>query len=242
VNKEITVHTSRTIMFSELSRVMSYILSQHSIENAFIDNVVGKRSKSNQEKTTRYLKQLYGFNLINPSFSAFKWFWQNSNEEDYSVIALIFAIKRDFLLSESIDVVFSKQKGESISIESIEYGIQRIHPNKYSPATLRSASQNIASSWKQAGFILGKTKNIRVQPEIGYWTVTFALLLAFLEGMRGDFLLSSKYIKALGVSDSKLRELISEAAKRDLLQYQNSGNVTTIRFSNLLKTIGINGE
>jgi len=230
VKKEHTVHTSRTIMFSELGRIMSYVANRNSLENAFNDNVIGKLSKSNQEKTNRYLKQLYGFDLGEPFFASFTWFWKRVPENEHAVITLLLAIKNDFLLAESIDVVMNMPIGGKVTIEILENNIQKQHPNRYSTVTLHSVARNIVSSWKQAGFILGKVKNIRTQPNIGFGTVPFALLLGYLCGMRGDFLLSSKYIRALGLTESRLRDLISEAAKRDLLQYQYSGHVTTILF------------
>jgi len=242
VNKEKTIHTSRTIMFAELSRIMFHGISKNSFDESFSDNVAGKLSKSNQEKTNRYLKQLYGFDLSDSFFSSFSWFWKSTPESEHSLMAIIYAIKNDFLLSESIDVVNSIAIGNKVTIELLERNIQSRYPNRFSKATLRSIAQNIASSWKQAGFIIGKVKNIRVMPDIGYWTVSFALLIGYLEGMRGEFLLGSKYIRTMGLPEAKIRELITEASKRDILQYQYSGHVTTIMFPNLLKSIGIYGE
>lgn len=242
MNKEITVHTSRTIMFSELTKMMWYGVNQNSFENAFSDNVAGKLSKSSQQKTNRYLKQLYGFDMSDSYFASFFWYWKNADETDRPLIALLYAIRNDFHLAESIEVLNSTPVGEKVIIEELEKNITHRHQDRYSPATLRSLAQNIASSWKQAGFILGKVKNIRVEPDISFWVVSFALLLGYIEGKRGDFLLGSKYVKSLNLPDSKIRSLITEAAKRDILQYQHSGNVTTIIFSNLLKKIGIDGE
>ncbi len=237
-----TIHTSRTIMFPVLSKVMSHGIHNHSFDQSFEDNVAGKLSKANQQKTNRYLKQLYRFDLTDNSFKAFHWFWKNSPESDHPIITFLFAISNDYLLAESIDVVQNVPSDKKVTVESFEENLDKTRPNKYSANTLRSISQNLASSWKQAGFISGKVKNIRVQPEITYIAVALAMLLGYLEGMRGEFLLTSKYIRALSLSESTVRELISEASKRDLLQYQYSGHVTTITFPNLLKAIGIDGE
>jgi hypothetical protein len=100
----------------------------------------------------------------------------------------------------------------------------------------------MASSWKQAGFIKGKVKNVRVQPQISYQVAAFAFLLAYLSGLRGDFIWSSIGIKALCLPESKLRELATECAMHDLMQYQYAGSVTAISFTNLLNKIGINGN
>ncbi len=237
-----TTHTSRTMMLAELSRIMAHGIEQGSFEVSFTDNVAGKLSKANKDKTNLSLRYLYRFDPTNPAFSAFVWFWKNSPEADHPILALLFAISNDFLLSESIEIVQNTPLNQKVTVESLETNLASIHPGRYSPASLRSISQNLASSWKQAGFIRGKVKNIRVQPEISYRVVTFGMLLGYLEGMRGEFLLGSKYIRALCLPESGVRDQISEAAKRDLLQYQYSGHVTTILFPNLLKLVGIDGE
>ena len=120
--------------------------------------------------------------------------------------------------------------------------IEKYHPNQYSANTRRSMAQNIASSWKQAGFIEGKVKNIRTQPEVTYRVACFAFLLAYLNGNRGDFIWGSIGVNALCLYESKLRELAIECAKKDLMQYQYAGSVTAINFTNLLNKIGINGS
>jgi hypothetical protein len=153
------------------------------------------------------------------------------------IITLLFAITNYFLLSESIDLVVKTPIGTKVAIEKFFENIEQYHPGKYSAKTIRSASQNIASSWKQAGYIEGKFKNIRVQAGQDYYTASFALLLAYLKGNRGDFLLTSKWAKALAISQDELRELLKEAAKRDLLQYQSSGKVTTISYEKQLNMV-----
>ena len=117
--------------------------------------------------------------------------------------------------------------------------IEANHPSRYSANTRRSMAQNLASSWKQAGFITGKVKNIRTQPVIGYHIIAFAFFMAYLDGLRGDFILSSKWVKALSLSELNVRELAIEAAKRDLMQYQFAGNVTALSFNNLITKLEI---
>jgi hypothetical protein len=120
--------------------------------------------------------------------------------------------------------------------------VEKYYPNKYSKVTRYSIGKNIASSWKQAGFIEGKVKNIRAQPEVTNRVACFAFLMAYINGDRGDFIWSSIVVKALCLPEGKLRELAIECAKKDLMQYQYAGSVTAINFTNLLNKIGINGN
>ena len=230
------------MMFAELKRIMVYAANNNSFEGSFTDNIIGKLSRSNQIKTNRYLKQLYSFNLSDPFFVSFFWFWKNIPESELPVIALLYAIHRDYLLAESIDAVINIKPNSKVTVDYFMAAIDSHHQGQFSSATLRSVAQNIASSWKQAGFIEGKVKNIKIEREFGYYTVSFALLLGYLENLRGEYLMESKYIRALNLERRKLMDLISEAAKRDILSYQHAGNIVTIHFTKLLKEIGIDGE
>lgn len=232
-----TIHTSRTMMFAELSQVMNHGVEGGDFNEVLNSNVSNKLSNTNLIKTNQYLKHLYGFNNEDLLFRCFKHYWTLVNNEKKSILALLFALSNDYLLRESIDIVINTKVGEKVAIEKFDENIEKYHQGKYSDNTRRSAAQNVASSWKQAGYIQGKVKNIRVQPIHDYYTVAFALLLSYLHGDRGDYILLSKWIKALSLNTEELRDLIKEAAKRDLLQYQYGGNVTVISFENQLKTI-----
>ena len=230
------------MMYAELEKVMAYSLDGDNFLESLGHNVTGKKSNSGVEKTANYLKRLYGFDMQYPPFVAFKYFWKISDQNEKPLIAFVYAVNQDDLLTESVQVLQSVKPGEKATIELFEEVIEKYHPNQYSANTRRSMAQNIASSWKQAGFIEGKVKNIRTQPEITYRVACFAFLLAYINGDRGDFIWGSIGVNALCLYESKLRELAVECAKKDLMQYQYAGSVTAINFTNLLNKIGINGN
>lgn len=242
MKKPKSIHGARTLMFSELEKVMAFSLEKGTYLDAMNDNVFGKKSSDGIRQTKGFLKRLYEFDENNPPFVAFKYFWKISEPNEKPLIAFVYALNQDELLAESVQVLQSVKPGEKATIELFEEVIEKYHPNQYSANTRRSMAQNIASSWKQAGFIEGKMKNIRTQPEITYRIACFAFLLAYLKGDRGDFIWNSIGVNALFEYESKLRELASECAKKDLMQYQYSGSVTAINFTNLLNKIGINGN
>lgn len=235
-----TIHTARTIMFAELEKVMDYSIESDNFQESLDNNVFGKKSADGIKKTSNFLKLLYGFDNQSSQFKAFKYFWKLAENEEKPLITFLYAIGNDYLLEESIPVVADVKLGEKVLIEKVEQDIESHYPNRFSPNTLRSMAQNIASSWKQAGFITGKVKNIRTQPEISFTVVAFAFFMAYLDGDRGDFILTSKWVKALCLNESKVRELAIEAAKRDFLQYQYGGSVTSISFSNLISKLELN--
>jgi len=240
ITKPNTVHTARTIMLLELSKVMSFSIEKDNYIESMANNVFGKRSQDGIKKTSSLLTQLYTFNYNSANFMAFKYFWSISNNSERALVAFIYAINNDYLLQESISVISKCRIGDKLEIVEIEENIKRYHPNRFTKNTIRSVAQNIASSWKQSGFVTGKVKNIRTENEITYQVVCFAMLLSYIGGLRGDFINQSYCVLSLCLSEAKVRELALEASKRDLIQYQFAGNITSISFNILLTKIRIN--
>lgn len=229
-------------MFSELEKVMSFSMESGQYLDAMADNVFGKKSSDGVKQTKGFLKRLYGFDSQYPPFAAFMYFWKMSEPNEKPLIAFLYAVNQDNLLAESVQVLQNVKLGTKVAVEHFEEIVEKYHPNQYAANTLRSTAQNLASSWKQAGFIEGKVKNIRIQPEITYRTACFAFLLAYLNGDRGDFIWNNIGVNALCLQESKLRALAIECAKNDLMQYQYAGSVTAINFTNLLIKMGIHGN
>jgi hypothetical protein len=239
-HKPISVHTTRTMMFNEFSRIMENGLSIGNFEKALEDNAANKLTKNNQVKTNKLLQQLYGFKQSDYQFVALEYFWKLADTNTKPILAFLFAVNKDFLLLQSIDIVKLSRLKDSVPISKFEENIEEYHPGRYSPITRFSAAKNLASSWKQAGFIQGKIRNIRVQPEIHYTVVAYALLLAHLNGYQGDFIFTHPSVRALCLSELNIRDLAVEAAKRDMLSYQHSGGVTVFNFNNLINKLNIN--
>lgn len=242
MSKPSSVHTSRTIMFAELERVMDMASPSGDYSSALAGNVFGKKSADGVKKTASFLKRLYGFDINNPEFIAFRYFWKISEQQEKPLLAFLYALQHDDLLAESIPVLKSVSEGSKVEIGFFVANLEHAHPKQYSPNTTLSMAQNIASSWKQAGFIVGKVKNIRSNPAITHTISTFAFLLAYLKGARGEFLWLSKPVSALCISENRLKELCLESAQKGFMQFQSAGSVTSISFSNLLNTLGIDGN
>ncbi|HOD62053.1 MAG TPA: hypothetical protein PKG96_08130, partial [Bacilli bacterium] len=169
-------------MFKELQKVMNHGLDNDDYVDAIKQNVFNKATKSGVSYTAKFLRRLYDFDMSLPTFKAFKHFWYIADEREKPLLAIIYAIGNDYQLKNSIPVINNTEIGKKVTVESIESNIENLYPQKYTNNTLRSMAQNIASSWKQAGFITGKVKNIRTQPEINYLVLTFAIFMAYLNG------------------------------------------------------------
>lgn len=236
-----TIHTRRTLMFSELARVMNHAGPTGDFGTSLGENVVAKQTKVNIDKTNQLLRQLYTFDYQHAPFRAFAYFWSLASETDQRIMALLFALEREPLLAESADLVLHTRPGDSVTVEQLRADLDHRHPGRYNPGTARSVAQRLASSWKQAGYLAVKTLNQRLQPQPQRYAVTFALLLAYLNGDRGEFILRSPTAQALGLSEMALREAAADAARHDLLQYQASGVVTAFAFPQLITVLHLHG-
>jgi hypothetical protein len=233
-----TVHTARTLMFNELSIIMDYSTDNNNYTEALEQNVSGKRTMKNLSRTNAALKTLYVFDDKFPPFTLFKHFWRISIEGDRKYLALIFAIGMDLLLSDSKDTILAASPGERIESSAIAKLIESRHENKYSVNTCASASRNLISSWKQAGYLSKGKDNVRLKTDPGVHAVAFAFLMSYLNGDRGSFLFQSPWVKVLDCPEQQLRNLIFEASKQELLEYKHSGSVDIISFDNLLGELG----
>ena len=184
MKKPITIHTSRTIMSTELIEVMDYPKGDSNYFEIMEDNVFNKKTESSKKKTIGYLTQLYNFQKENKKFLCLENYWNKIDQKEKPLLALLFALSEDYLMEESVDFVKAINNNSKASIEAFESNIEHYHPHRFTPKTLRSVSQNVASSWKQGGYILGKVKNVRTVHSPSYLAVAFAFLMAYIDGSR----------------------------------------------------------
>ena len=219
-------------MTAELIEVMDFPKEDLSYLEIMQNNVFNKKTESSKKKTINYLTQLYSFSKEDIKFLCLENYWSKVEDDEKPLLALFFAVSKDFLMMESVDFVKSVKHNTKASIEEFENNISHYHPNRFSPKTLRSVSQNVASSWKQAGYIVGKVKNIRTERTPSYFTVAFAFLMAYLDDLRGDYLFDHSSVKALDATKEEILTLLKAASDCELLNYNKSGNSTIISFGN----------
>ena len=229
------------MMFMELARIMNHAAVAGNFGISLQENVVGKRTKVNLDKTNQLLRQLYTFDMVYEPFRVFAYFWPLASETDQRIMAMLLALGREMLLAESIELVIQTRLGDTVSVARFQEDLAHRHPGRYNENTAKTVASRLASSWKQVGYLEGKTQNVRVQPKPQRYAVTFALLLAYLNGDRGEFILRSPTATALGLSEMELREAAADAARHDLLQYQAAGAVTAFAFPQLVTALNLHG-
>jgi len=233
-----SAHSSRTIMLDELGILLSYLNRPDAQKSDYLhaiddENCLGKRSGKTRTLTFRHLVDLYSLDTSALLFRALLYFWQR-DPDGRPLLALLCAYSRDSILRSSASFILQAHEGTTISREGLEVFIDEIEPGRFSPATLKSTAQNINSSWTQAGHLTGKVRKIRSRALATPGSVSFALLLAYLTGARGESLFCSEYTKLLDCTFERALSLAEDASRRGWIVFKRVGEVIEVVFANLI--------
>ena len=233
-----SAHTSRTMMLQELALVLNHVSADASAATypqAIIDdNVLGKPTRTTRERSAKRLAELYALDPGCTLFRLLRHFWP-ADPSSQPMLAFLLASARDTLLRDATPFVMGIKLNEIVTADAIGEHLARQYPSRFRPTTLHSTAQNLASSWTQAGYLRGKVKKIRVEPNVTPVVLSYAALLGHLCGLRGKLLLDSPWSRLLDRSPAEITELTHEASKQGWLRYKGVGNVVEIAFPGLLK-------
>lgn len=221
------------MMFKELQSLMEHVPMGGDYAEAAGANVLGKRSQSNLRDTWGRLRHLYTFDPSHTPFALLERYWHAAKPSDWPVLALLYALQSDALLQLSAETVLSREEGEPVPVAAFEEALEEAFPGRFTPKTRLSSAQNLASSWKQAGWIAGLRKPVRVKPVLSRVSVAFACHLAYLHGQTGLFILASPLVRVLALPDPELRALLVEASQYDLLAFRHAGDFVSFTFPDL---------
>ena len=199
----------------------------------FTDNILGKPTKKARELALRHLTTLYGLDARLPLFRALRRLWP-VDEVAQPLLALTAALARDPLLRGTQAFILSKQPGILVSREDLERRLAGDHPDRFSPASLKSFAQNVNGSWTAAGYLSGRIRKTRSMPIVTPVNVAFSLFLGHLEGLSGQRLFMSPWMSLLPGSPDAMEVLANSAYHRGLLVFLNAGGVKEVRFPDYL--------
>lgn len=236
--KKGATHTARTMMLDELKNLLSRAQETKPSREEYLklileDNCLGKRSGRTRSLSARHLVDLYALDPDITIFKALLYLW-NRDKNGRPLLALLSAIVRDSILRSSIPFVLSFSEGQRISREALEAYLDDLEPGRFSRATLKSTAQNINSTWTQSGHLTGRVKKVRSIPQPTAGAVSYALLLSYLTGHRGETLFTTQYTKALDCSFEKAIELAEEASRKGWMVLKRIGTVIDVQFPKLL--------
>ncbi len=231
-------HLARTMMLGELRLLLSFVDNPQAEKSSYIQaieekNCLGKRSGKTRQLTARHLSELYSIDPYVTLFRVLRFFWDR-DKEGQPLLALLCAYARDSILRSSAAFIQSYSLGEIVTREALEEFVDNQEPGRFSKATLKSTAQNINATWTKSGHLHGRVKKVRSQPKATAGTVSYALLLGYLNGIRGESLFKTKYIRLVDCHFERSIELATEASRKGWIVFKRLGTVIEVLFPNLL--------
>lgn len=215
-------------MVADLTRTLAVVAPGSEpgeyVEAIVEQNVLGKESLSTRKRSAAYLRQLYSFDLADPTFWALREFW-GSDVEGRPMLAMLCAQAHDPVLRATSDIVLATSLGQRFSYTSITDAVHERFVDQYSEKTARSMGQNIASSWTQSGHLVGRAKKIRTRPKATPAALAYAVFLGFEEGTRGTLLFMSDWARTLDAPTDELYELATVASRYGWIDFKRYGDV-----------------
>lgn len=233
-----SIHTKRTMMLKELKDIFQFIPDMRASQSEYFDavyaeNCTGKKSGASRRYTAQYLQRLY---ILDPSyclFRALRYYWERDTD-GRDLLAFLCVFARDTILRETTPYILCLSQNSLASKEDLHKQIDHSFPGRFSPVMAASLGRNLLSSWTQAGYLIGRSKKIRQRPKVSPGAVSFALLLGYLSGERGEMLFSSTFVKLLDCPSEQAFHMAEDASRRGWLVFKRVGNVIEVAFPNLL--------
>ena len=230
-------HTSRTIMLDELRAVLEncrpdatrddYLTAIHE------DNCLGKRTAATRKLSSQRLSELHALDPRVPLFRVMRRCWY-ADRDGQPILALLLALARDPLLRASAPPVLRMRPGEELARQQMTEALTRAVGSRLSESTLDKVVRNAASSWTQSGHLKGRGRKVRQTVTPTATTTSFALLLGYLAGKRGEALFESLWAQVLDAPAGELMHLAIDARRLGFLDMSQSGGVIEVAFSRLL--------
>lgn len=231
-------HTARTMMLEDLGALLSYVDRPEAEKADYLhaideENCLGKRSGKTRLLTYRHLVDLYSLDPSIILFRALVFFWQR-DPAGHPLLALLCTYARDAIFRSTASFVLKFPEGATITREALEEFIDDREPGRFSKATLKSTAQNINSTWTKSVHLTGRIRKIRARALPTAGSVSYALLLGYLTGVRGESLFKTDYTKLLDCSFEKAIELAAEASRKGWIVFKRVGDVIEVLFPNLI--------
>ncbi|MFZ5764628.1 MAG: hypothetical protein ACOY4H_03420 [Thermodesulfobacteriota bacterium] len=231
-------HLSRTMMLTELHALLDYVSSSNATRADYAgaiveNNCLAKRTVKNRLISKRYLVELYSLDPNLVLFRALLFFWRR-DPNGFPLLALLCVYARDSLLRASAKYILPLAEGMSVNRKAMEGFLDSLDPGRYSPGKLASNAKNINSTWTQSGHLSGRTNKLRVKANPTAGSVSYALLLGYLAGSRGQALFQTEYTKLLDCTFDKAIELAEEASRKGWIVFKRVGDVIDVLFPNLI--------
>lgn len=234
-------HISKTMMLNEIEILLSSIKSDASLAdyiNEIVEkNILNKKTESTRVESMRRLRSLYSLNGAIPIFDALRKL-SLKDSKSIPLLALLVVWSRDPFFRSTTPVVIDTKVGEYVDSISLANAFENSYPLQYSDSSKGTTARNCASTWAQAGYLIGHKKKQRVQLKITPAVITLALYIGYSNGFQGISVFDNPWCKLLCISPDRVRILGQEAHKLGYLNLRSIGEVVQIEFPYFLTKFG----
>ena len=196
-------------------------------------NALGKQTAATRKLTAQRLSELYLLDPSAPLFRVLRRFWQDDTA-GRPLLALLCSLARDPLLRATAEPVLAMRSGEELSRQKITDAISSAVGDRLNDATLDKVVRNVSSSWTQSGHLEGRVRKFRHSIGPTPLATAYALMLGYLEGLRGGRLFETPWTRVLDASPMELRNIAAEAKRLSGLDLKAAGDVIEVGFTTVL--------
>lgn len=230
-------HSSRNMMYPDLWTLLGSLPEDSTRpeyrEAVVEDNVLGKPTASSRQKSFEHLGALYALDPELPLFRYMRFVWDR-DEQGRNLVAFFTAYARDPLLRVTAKLVLEASPGDAVPRDAFLEVLQRDTGDRFSESVLEKIVGTTTSSWCTGGYLKGIHKRVRRSPEITPGAAGMALFAAYLEGLRGERLITSRWGTLLDKPLDERKAAAREAGRRGWLNYREAGGVIEVSFPDVL--------
>ena len=230
-------HTSRTMMLQELTELLSEVppsAVRFEYAAAIVEgNCLHKPTAATRKLTNQRLGELYGLDPSVPLFRVFRQFW-GVDQSGRPLLALLLALARDPLLRATADPILRIRPGEELARQTLTNALNDAVGGRFNPEILDKVVRNAASSWTQSGHLSGRSRKSRQRVRPTSLSVSFALLIGYVLGLRGHRLFESPWTRVFDASVDDLVFTAMDAKRTRYIDLKHAGSVIEVGFSGVL--------
>ena len=227
-------HTSRTMMLSELGRLLECDAENGSAEDLVIEgNILGKATMAGRRLSLQRLHELYALDRAVPLYSVLADLWKREPQA-LPQLAILAALARDPLLRATAMPVLGLAQERDLDRDGVRDALSTTVGKRLNPSTLDKVVRNAASSWTQSGHLVGRTFKKRRRIEAKPAALAFAIWLAQASGFTGNDVLSNGWVTTLDLDQERLEILLERVRAAGLVEIRQLGPHVEINSSRLL--------
>lgn len=177
----------------------------------------------------RRLRELYALEPTVPLFGTFRLL-DTSDSTARPLLSLLLCCARDPLLRSTISVILATREGGTLGAEHFGDALEKAFPGHLKEKIRAATARHIASTWEQAGHLVGKTAKIRTRVIPRPSALVMALILGTLQGVHGSDLFGTPWCAILDLNSVQAHTLAAQAHREGLLDLHTIGSVVEIAF------------